>query len=188
METVITGRQMTIVPALKRHIEERTERIAKYGFKSPQVMVTLKEQKYRKTAEVHINLSGVVLQAEEETSDLQASFDKAMTKVERQLKKHKETVSSHRPQSLNGRKPATIAETKRKGVKPAAAAAKKLQEEPPLVVEPVAIEALTQGEALAQMKSNRVSVFLFRNRSNRKVQLLHKKRNGTISLLEPVDL
>ncbi len=175
MKLVITGKQIKIEPAVKKHIEERAERIAKYGFKAPQVTFTLKTQKYRQTAEAHVNLDGFVIQAEEETDDMMVSVDKAMAKIERQLKKYKETLSSHRVRT-------TVAE-----VIEAEEIAPPKKKKADLIPEIVVMEMMTIDAALLEMKENKESIFLFRNRSNRTVQILYKKKNGTIGLIEPID-
>ena len=79
MDLVITGKQMTIAAGLKKYIKDRSLKLQKYVSKPLQATVTLKVEKYRQIAEVHLNLNGVVLQAEEETGEMGASVDLAMS-------------------------------------------------------------------------------------------------------------
>ncbi len=195
MELVITGKQVRVTPDIKKHIEDRAQKIIKYGLKSPQVTLTLKVEKYRQIAEAHVNVNGFILQAEEETDDMHASVDKAMAKIETQLRKYKETASHHRVRPIaGGEKEGEIApkrvaipfpkEQKRALSVVVGDREKGVRAPTP---EKIVMEVLTVEEALLQMKSNKKDIFLFRNRSNRQLHLLYKKKTGLIGLIEPID-
>jgi putative sigma-54 modulation protein len=98
MDVLITGRHLEVTPALRSYVENRAKKIEKYTTKATQVIFTLKVEKYRHLAEVILKVNGSVLQSEEETDAMYTSVDKAMTKVEIQLKKHKEKLCNHRVQ------------------------------------------------------------------------------------------
>lgn len=191
MKLVITGRQMTIRPGLKKFIEERADRMEHYGSKPLQATITLKTEKYRQIAEAHVNVNGVILQAEEVTDEMEVSVDKVMSKIEKQLKKYKEKVTNHR---VRVGKTETIISKKKAGEAPL----KKEQDAPPFVAvgkelfripkrEKVSVNLLTIEEALLQMKSNKKEFFLFRNGANGQLNLVYKKKNGILGLMELVD-
>jgi len=96
MDVLITGRHLELTPALRTYVENRAKKIEKYTSKATQIIFTLKVEKYRHLAEVLLKVDGSVLQSEEETDAMYTSVDKAMAKVERQLKKHKEKLCNHR--------------------------------------------------------------------------------------------
>ncbi|MFQ5580142.1 MAG: ribosome hibernation-promoting factor, HPF/YfiA family [Nitrospiria bacterium] len=98
MDVLITGRHLDVTPALRSYVENRAKKIEKYTSKATQVIFTLKVEKHRHLAEVLLKVNGSVLQSEEETDAMYASVDKAMAKVERQLKKQKEKLCDHRVQ------------------------------------------------------------------------------------------
>lgn len=98
MDVLITGRHLEVTPALRSYVENRAKRIGKYTSKATQIIFTLKVEKHRHLAEVLLKVNGSVLQSEEETDAMYTSVDKAMAKVERQLKKHKEKRCNHRVQ------------------------------------------------------------------------------------------
>ncbi len=198
MELVINGRQMRITPELKKHIEDRAQKIAKYGLKSPLVTLTLKVEKYRQIAEAHISVNGFILQAEEETDDMHASVDKAMTKIERQLKKYKEKGSNHRfrPEEGGGTsretalsltKTALPSKAEQKKPAPVVLASRKKVVEGGLMPERRVLSALTVEEAMNQIKSTQQAFLPFKDRTNRQHNLLYKKENGLFGLIELVD-
>ena len=190
MKLVITGRQMTIAPGLKRFIEARAFRMEKYGATPLQATITLKVEKYRQIAEAHVSLNGAILQAEEVTDEMEVSVDKVMSKIEKQLKKYKEKVSDHRVR-------ASEKVTPNKNKKVVEVPLQKGQDAPPFVAagkdifripkrEKVAVNVMTIEEGLLQMKSNKKEFFIFRNSASHQLNLLYKKQNGILGLMELV--
>lgn len=172
MEVVITGRQMEVTPALKEYIEGRARKIEKYSSKTTQVAFTLKVEKYRHIAEVLVRANGFLLQAEEETDEMYASVDQAMGKIERQFKKYKEKLSNHRVRQEGMR------EGSEPGVEPSIPKVKKRKVFP---VKPMRLE-----EAALQMELLGKDFFLFGNHENHRINVLYKRKDGTLGLIEPV--
>jgi len=170
MEVVITGRQMEITPALKEYIEGRARKIEKYTSKATQVAFTLKVEKYRHIAEVLVRANGFLLQAEEETDEMYASVDQAMNKIERQFKKYKEKLSNHRVrQEEIAEEPepeAPLPTIRKRKVFP---------------VKPMQVE-----EAALQMELLGKDFFLFGNHENHRINVLYKRKDGTLGLIEPI--
>ncbi len=193
MKLVITGKQMTITQGLKKFVEERASKMEKYASKLNllQATITLKAEKHQQTAEVHLNVNGVILEAEEVANEIGVSIDKVMSKIEKQLKKYKEKVTNHR---VRVGKTETLISKKKAGNVPL----QKEQDAPPFIAvgknlfripkrEKVSVNLLTIEEALLQMKSNKKEFFLFRNGANRQLNLVYKKKNGILGLMELVD-
>ena len=198
MEVVITGRRMRITPTLKKHIEERAQRAEKYLSDPSHITFLLKEEKYRQIAEAHLTVNGLILKAEEETDEMQASVDQVMMKLERQLKKYKERVSSHRVRATDGRSQTSLKKKRPglawavstrmpKGQKEGILGSKGdvgLGTSPRMNQKIVLVPVLTLQDALEQMQSKRQTFFFFRDRANYKSYFLHKKENGGLDLTE----
>ena len=95
MKFNIRGQNLQVTEALKEYIEKKLSKLEKY-FESPvesDVHVTLSVVKNIQTIEVTIPLSGVMLRAEERNSDMYASIDLVVDKLERQIRKHKTKVN-----------------------------------------------------------------------------------------------
>jgi putative sigma-54 modulation protein len=193
MEVVITGRQMRIIPALKRYIEERAEKMEKCADPSSHVVWTLKTEKHRQIAEANLHTNGFIFQAQEETDEMYASVDGVVKKIERQLKKYKEKHSDHRVRPAGrvadpGAKKAgaVMSEPLRKAQKRKASPS---QVNGPVSLpnidrETVLLKLLTVEEALSQMKLEKKEILAFRNRANKQCSLLYKKGAGRIGLIE----
>jgi putative sigma-54 modulation protein len=171
MEVMITGRQMEMTPALKVYVENRAKKIEKYTSKAAQAVFTLKVEKYRHTAEVLVKLNGFILQAEEETDAMYTSVDKAMDKIERQLKKYKEKLCSHRVRS------GEAIEAQIPDAETMASKIKKIKKFP--------VRRMTLEEAALQMELLGKSFFLFGDYENH-LNVLYKRKDGSLGLIEPV--
>lgn len=172
MEVMITGRQMEVTPALKEYIEGRARKIEKYSSKTTQIAFTLKVEKYRHIAEVLVRANGFLLQAEEETDEMYASVDQAMSKIERQFKKYKEKLTNHRV-----RQEAVSGESQPEA-EPSIPTVHKKKVFP--------VKAMRLEEAALQMELLGKDFFLFGNHENHRINVLYKRKDGTLGLIEPI--
>lgn len=172
MEVMITGRQMEVTPALKGYIEGRARKIEKYSSKTTQIAFTLKVEKYRHIAEVLVRANGFLLQAEEETDEMYASVDQAMSKIERQFKKYKEKLTNHRV-----RQEAVSGESQPES-EPSIPTVQKKKVFP--------VKAMRLEEAALQMELLGKDFFLFGNYENHRINVLYKRKDGTLGLIEPI--
>ncbi len=173
MDVMITGKQLEVTPALKQYVESRVKKIEKYSRDVSQAIFTLKVEKYRHMAEVLVKVNGFILQSEQETNEMYASVDKAMSKIERQLKKHQEKLHSHRVQhNATGQKempePADWADINIK---------KRKQ---------FSIETMSVEEAALQMELLENDFFLFENYESKQINVLYKRKDGGLGLIERI--
>lgn len=96
MRIMITGRHIEVTAALRRYIEARIKRLARYGMKLGGVQIVLSVEKYRHTAEIVLALDGAVIQGKTATTEMYASIDQLMDKISRQLVKRKEKLVDHK--------------------------------------------------------------------------------------------
>ena len=174
MELIITGRHTNLTPELKKYIEARSKKMEKYVSKPMKTTITLKTEKHRQHAEVHVNINGTIMQAQDETEEIHLSVDSALSKIEKQLKKYKEKASSHRGAIHEGKE--TPSKKKAVPSKPALAEAPSLIAGKEVVrisqVETTAVNCLTLEEALSEMKLHKKDFFLFWREKNRQLHLL----------------
>ena len=85
----LTARHLELTEALRTYIEEKVRRIERYGVKPVSAMVTLMIESYRHIVDISLNMDGTYLQAKVESNEMYGSIDKAVEKIERQMKKFK---------------------------------------------------------------------------------------------------
>lgn len=100
MQLSTTFRHMEASPAVKDYAEERLERIKKYFSRDPIAAhgTFSVERNHNHTAEFALTLpNGIVIQARETTEDMYSSVDLAVARIERQVRKWKEKIRTHKP-------------------------------------------------------------------------------------------
>ncbi len=96
MELNVTFRHMESSETIREHIQARVDKLMKYLLKPESAHFILETEKFRRKAEITLTDNGDRITAIEESSDMYQSIDGAIAKIERQLKKHKEKVQSHK--------------------------------------------------------------------------------------------
>src|SRR3972149_6570313 len=97
MQLSVTFRHMEPSEALKGYVQERTGRLVKYIDKPLEAQVTLTVNKFRQIVDVVINANGIRIAGQESHDDMYAAVDLVMEKIERQVKKYKERIRTHKP-------------------------------------------------------------------------------------------
>ncbi len=85
----VRGKNLDITPALKDYVEKRVKKVTKYFDKTGDISVILRVEKGRHQVEVTVPVDGILLRGEESTTDMYASIDQVMDKLEKQIEKHK---------------------------------------------------------------------------------------------------
>ena len=96
MHINVTFRHMDSSDAVKDHAEERTEKLLKYLVEPVEVHWILSVEKIRHKAEATITAKDINITAHEETQEMYSSIDKVASRLEKQLRKHKEKVKNHK--------------------------------------------------------------------------------------------
>ena len=100
MQISTTFRHMEASPAVREYAEERLDKIRKY-FQRELLAAHATfsvERNHSHTAEFSLTLpNGIVLQARETTEDMYSSVDLAAARIERQVRKWKEKIRTHKP-------------------------------------------------------------------------------------------
>jgi putative sigma-54 modulation protein len=92
----ITGRQLVITPAIRRHVESRLARLDRYDVRIERIAVILGVNKLQHTAEVVCVLQGKRVQAKVSTQEMYSSIDQVIARLEAQIRKRKERLVDHK--------------------------------------------------------------------------------------------
>src|SRR5207302_4802977 len=88
--------------ALRSHVETKLGHIvAKYLDKVTEAHVTLSLERYLHHADINLHAGHFHVRGKEKSEDMYASIDMAVDKIERQLKKYKERLKSHKPAHIH---------------------------------------------------------------------------------------
>jgi putative sigma-54 modulation protein len=179
----ITGLHVTVTDALRACIEDKLRHLHLDYPRIIEAHVILDVAKYRQSCEVILHCANhITIEADAETDDMYAAIDAAVTKVGQQMRKYKTRLgrthrSRHRdevrhmdeqilalPDDFTESAVAqpTVVQTERYPVKP-------------MYVE----------EAVLQMEMSPRQFVVFLNAQTQKVNILHRRKDGSYGLMEP---
>lgn len=179
MHTTVTFRQMGTSDALRGHAEEKTRRMTKYFDEAAEAHVVLSMERYLHKAEVNIFAHGMVMHSKEASSDMYNSIDRAMDKIEKQVKRYRDRIIRLRPK--NGAKLKM-----RYQLLETAPETEHTNELPPTIIETKEFHAapMMLDEAVMQMDLLHNDILVFLNIKTNQVNVLYRKNGNKYGLIE----
>ncbi len=104
MQINLTGHHIDVTEALKGYVDNKFERLARHFDHVINAHVILSVEKLAQKAEATLHVNGGKLFADSVHEDMYAAIDTLTDKLDRQILRHKEKKSSHRPGILNSQK------------------------------------------------------------------------------------
>jgi ribosomal subunit interface protein len=185
MQLTITGKQIDIGSALRTYVETRlTQSVGKYFDRPVDGSVTFSRDghEYRADCTLHLS-SGMYLQAQGRSTDIYASYDQAVDRLEKRLRRYKRRIRDHH----NGQgRAAGEAFPARESI----IAADDGDQEPdtlnPIVVSEnvTQLRTLTVGEAVMQLDLGEAPAVVFRNSAHGAINVVYRRADGNIGWIE----
>ena len=184
----ISGKNLDIGESLRRHAQEKIEMIlARYfdGRVSGHVVICPEGSGYRADCSLHLS-SGMNLEAEGKAQEPYASFENALDKIERRLRRYKKRLKEHQPGSsaANGQERLQVANY-------TIEAPEEEQEEEELFNPVVVAEgsqplkSLSVASAVAELDLSGASFVVFQHASSARVNVVYRRGDGAIGWLDP---
>jgi putative sigma-54 modulation protein len=174
MQVNVIGRHIEVTDALRQYASEKFNRLEKYLPKAVQAVITLSVvKKVHHIAEASIKSNGVLIQASEETTEMYSAIDLLTEKIERRVRRYKEKLVDHKHQT---------------GKSEAAAAAPSHSEDriPQIIkTKRFDLKPMLPEEAVMQMELLDKDFFIFSNIGSGQVNVIYKRRDGNVGLIEP---
>jgi ribosomal subunit interface protein len=188
MQLTVTGKQVQIGDALRRHIESSLDAILGKYFKTAieaHVILAKEAQGCRAETSVHVG-RGIEVNAGGEAVEIYAAFDVAAERVAKQLRRYKRRLRDHHAKAVAAEERATayvlapIADDEEMGEDGVDGSA-------PAVVAELSLELpnLTVGEAVMRLDLSETSVLLFRNRSHGELNVVYRRPDGNVGWIDP---
>jgi len=180
------GRNTAISNTFRLHADPRIEGLSQYFDRITDVKVVVSQQRHLFTVEITVNADGTLIRGENRSAEILASFDKALDRVERQLRRYKDKLIE-------------------RGRRERAEAGEPSTDEPPIAIQdgteptddqdqdeikivrtksPV-LKPMTPEEAALQMDMLGHDFFVFFNGRTERVGVVYKRRDGDYGLIEP---
>lgn len=171
MQVMVTFRHVEPTDGLRQYAEEKVQRVRKFLRRPIEAHVILSVLKHRHIAEVQVRANHLDITAAEETADLYSAIDLAMSKIERQVKKHVSKHYDHKGADNT--------------VTPAARANRNARRSGTIRAQRVAVKPMSIDEAVMQLKLQNTDFLLFKNAANETLSVLYRRRDGNYGLIEP---
>ncbi len=186
IEVTVKGKNIEVTDGLKDYAEKRLQRLERYlpGLHEAVVRECVEHNQHR--VEVTLEGNGVLLRGEERSSNMYASVDLVLEKLEQRLKKYKDRHSHHPHHDRSVRK--NVEPTNQTVFTEVL----NTQSEEAVVERPfiarvkrVTMKPINAGEAAEMMELIDHDFYAFLDEETRRVQVIYKRRDGNYGLLMP---
>lgn len=175
MRVIISGRGVAIGPAVKARVDQKMQKLSRILPKIHEAKVVLSAEKYRRTAEVTLLGKGRALHSRETAPDMAAAVDLAVDALARQVRRTKDRLRQKKPRVSPRPPPTPIAPDAGVGAS-----------EPVVVFRQAAPKPMSVEEAAMQLRLRRDQFLVFINATTNAVNVLYRRKDGALGLIEPV--
>jgi putative sigma-54 modulation protein len=171
MQLIISTRGMTISKTYK---DALTRKLAKLEPMLPKIIETkavLSKEKHRRTAALTLIAKNHTFRSQETAADLAAAVDMAVNALVRQVRELKDRVKNRKGRGER-RVPVPLSTP--------------ISATPDVVVRQVPLKPMSLDEAVAELGLQRDDFLVFANASTEAVNVLYRRSDGALGLIEPV--
>jgi ribosomal subunit interface protein len=193
MQLTVTGKQVDVGDALRRHVESALDSLLdKYFGAAIEAHAVFAREGHLIQVEISLHIGrGIVINSGAAAADHYPAFDAAAERLAKQLRRYKRRLRDH-----HGKAHASVerAETARSFVlapideeAEADADAGTVDGASPVVIAEMSTEMprLTVGEAAMRLDLADAPVLLFRNRTHGELNLVYRRGDGNIGWIDP---
>lgn len=192
MKFSVTFRRMDATDAIKQYAEEKVKKIKRYFPEPITAHVVLGLERYQHRADINITLSnGLVLKGSETSEDMYSSIDLAVGKIERQVRRYKDKIRSHKPATgpmLPFRRHVIEEEPLPAPEEPVGQTSETGpgEEAVPRVIrsDSFTAKAMTVEEAVMQLNLMNNSFLVFTNADNLAINVIYRRNDGNYGLID----
>ena len=177
----IRGENVEVTDAIKAYVEKKVSKLERYFETSPtsDVNVNISVYNDEQKIEVTIPMTNLLLRAEEKHEDLYAAIDLVVSKLERQIRKHKTKIN--RKSRQKGAAKYMFAEMEKTAVE---------QQDDDDTIEIVRtkrfnLKPMDSEEAILQMDMLGHDFFVFTNADSGDTSVVYRRHDGKYGLIEP---
>ena len=164
---------------LKQYVFDKLQRIHKFFPDPIRAQIVLSLERYLHKVDIIITLhNGLAIKGKELTEDMYSAIDQVMDKIERQVRRYKDRIDSHRPAA--GPEVLVHYEV----IEPLGSEAAPKPEHKVVKTSKFFAKPLTVDEAIMQMNLLGNDFLVFTNADNQNVNVVYKRGDGNYGLIE----
>ena len=178
------ARNAPITQTFHQHAEPRIQGLSQYFDRITEVKVVVSQQRHLFTVEITVNADGTLIRGEDRSPQVLATFDRALDRVERQLRRNKDKLVERGRRDRAEDVGATAGEPLT--VQQDESALPADQDDINIVrTKSHVLKPMTPEEAVLQMDMLDHDFFVFFNGQTERVGVVYKRRDGDYGLIEP---
>lgn len=172
MELVIRGDKIKVTKAMKNYIEEKIGKLDKYIEDSSNVRanVLVKVKNHNQIIEITIPLKSFILRSEESQEDIYAAVDKAVDKLERQIRKNKTRLMSKQAKTYDF----SFSEIEEADE----------EEEKIIKRKKIEVKPMDEEEAIIQMELLNHQFYMYKDSETNQTVVVYKRKDGGYGIIE----
>ncbi len=172
MELVIRGDKIKVTEAMKNYIEEKVGKLDKYIEDSSNIRanVLVKVKNHNQIIEITIPLKSFILRSEESQEDIYAAVDKAVDKLERQIRKNKTRLMSKQAKTYDF----SFSEIEEADE----------EEEKIIKRKKIEVKPMDEEEAIIQMELLNHQFYMYKDSETNKTVVVYKRKDGGYGIIE----
>ena len=187
MRYKVSGKQIDIGESLQTHVEtELSAVLEKYAGRPTDAQVVFSRNAHEFVCEAIVHLStGLTCQAKAHATEIYASFEACLEKMDKQLRRYKRRLKDHHrdrsaPVEFAGASSYILAaEEGAEGDEPDSL-------QPMIIAEmETRIPSISAGEAVMQMELAHAPVLIFRNERHGGLNVVYRRDDGNIGWIDP---
>lgn len=184
MNLTVTGRHMEMTDALKSYVEGGLGKISTHFNRVIDADVVLSVEKHRHIAEINLHANGIRIHGQETSSDMYASVDAVLAKLDRQIKKYKDRINRHQPRTT---REARIYQHEIIEMLPEVESEVEAGEMHHRIItrEKLPTEAMSVDEAAMQLELVNDNFLVFFNAETQQMNVIYSREDGTYGVIEP---
>ncbi len=177
MQILIQAKKGAADPGLKAYAQAKLEKLTRHFDHILEMRMELGTEKNKsletmKVAELTVHLSGrsgTIRKAVQAAEHMNEAIDLVIDKIDRQIRQHKEKLKEHRPA-----RPAAIPTAPAPASRPDGV----------VRIKRFKLKPISEGQARQEMEELGHAFFLFLNEDSQEINLLYRRRDGSLGLLE----
>jgi len=173
MKFVYVGKEV-VSDSLKARAEKKLNKLDRYFNKEAEALIRFRQQRGgRNIAELTVSVDGLILRAEENSNDMYLSIDRAVDKLESQIRRYR-TKLGKRVRDARAETPEEVVEPVYEEINFDVVRVKKF-----------AVKPMDVDDAITQMELLGHNFFLFMNAETNTMNVLYRRNDGAYGLLVP---
>ena len=171
MELVIRGDKIKVTEAMKNYIEEKVGKLDKYIEDSSNIRanILVKVKNHNQIIEITIPLKSFILRSEESQEDIYAAVDKAVDKLERQIRKNKTRLMSKQAKTYDF----SFSEIEEADE----------EEEKIIKRKKIEVKPMDEEEAIIQMELLNHQFYMYKDSETNQTVVVYKRKDGEYGII-----